>query len=203
MSSENSESPDRPTGVAGDENYSHQRRQQMIEDSRERCIEIRTEARSQQIAGQLGETKARQHYRGAVESYLLQIIPLLERDDATVDGEYLDAGEEPLGQIAFQPPADLVAFAKDNLIRLADGSQVPQASSVTIGGFKDLLKMPSPISVSWTVVVDSGSVERRSESVVKEVPIRVLDETVQQADAALDELDIGIELSEKEQEWEI
>jgi len=208
MSKQNGKEPDEAeptkTGVVDEENYSHSRRQQLIEDTRERAVEVRTEARSQMISGQLSRRDARQHYRGAVESYLLQVVPLLRQEQADADFEtdYLEEAE--IGTITFEPPSELKQFARDNIIRLANGSKVPTERTVAVRGLETVLSLPSPISQTWSVVVDkAGGPDKRVARTTKELPLSLLDEVMQTTDKALSEFDIGIKLDEKEQQTKI
>lgn len=209
MAAENGESADgeiepepTETAIVDDENYSHSRRQQSIEDSRERAIDVRTEARGQMVSGQLGELKARQYYRGAVESYLLEVIPVLQQDEIDLEKDYLQ--EVKLGEITFEPPSELVTYAEENIIRLAPGSQVPTARTVEVRGLEEVLSLPSPLSQTWSVIVEqSGGPNREVARTVRELPLSVLDEIMQTTDEALNQLDIGMKVDEKEQQTKI
>lgn len=190
------------TAIVDDENYSHSRRQQSLADGRERAIEVRTEARGQMVSGQLAKKQARQYYRGAVESYLLEVIPVLQQDDIDLEKDYLEGVN--LGTITFEPPAELVQYAEDNIIRLAPGSTVPTARSVPVEGLKRVLSLPSPLSQTWSVVVEqSGGPNREVARTVRELPLSVLDQVMQTTDEALNELDIGMKVDEKEQQTKI
>jgi len=208
MAAENGESADdeiepEPTEMAivDDENYSHSRRQQSIEDTRERALNVRTEAQGQIVSGQLSELKAQQYYRGAVKTYLIEVISVLQHDEIDLETDYVNGVK--LAEITFQPPAELVTYAQENIIRLAPGSQVPTARTVEICGLKEVLSLSSPLSQTWSVVVEkSGGPNREVARTVRELPLSVLDEIMLTADEALNELDIGLEV-DKQSEWEI
>jgi len=200
---QSNEAEPKKTGVVDEENYSHGRRQKLIEDTRERAVEVRTEARSQMISGQLSRRDARQHYRGAVEGYLLHVVPLLRQEQADADFEtdYLQGVE--IGTIDFEPPDELRDFARDNIIRLAKGSKVPTQRTVAVRGLETVLSLPSPLAQTWSVVVDKAGPDKRVARTTKELPLSLLDECMQVTDKALSEFDIGVKLDEKEQQTKI
>jgi len=211
MSADEGEDTSSPSGaepgeqayaVVDEENYTHNRRQQLIEDYREQALEVRTEARSQVIAGQVGYRQARRFYRSAVESYLLQLVPVLRRDDVEFDRDYL-AGIE-LGSVHFEPPEDLVEYAEENLVRLPDGESVPTAKRIDLVGFEDVLNAESPITVPFSVSTLKGhKIETEDAHVQREIPETILDEVLQKADEALNEIDIGIKTDVKQKQTKI
>jgi hypothetical protein len=187
--------------VVDEENYSHTRRQKIIEDKREHAIDVRTDARGQQIAGEISKTESLQYYRGALESYILQIIPVLRRDDIDVEDDYLEATE--LGEVTFTPPSELVQFAEENIERLVPGSKIPRSETYPVKGLVSIVEMPSPLSHEFSVSIrDGGDIRTESVVVEHELPQSVLDKAMEVADQALDEVNIGIEVDDSNDEGE-
>jgi len=191
-----------PSGIVDKEDFSHNRRQQLIEEYRERTFQIRTEAHGQLVAGNLSQRDARRYYRGAVESYLLQVLPVLERDDIEWSQNYLHAVD--LGTVEFQPPEALVTYARENVIRLPDGQSVPTPTVRSVTGLRSILDLPAPLSVRYSVVVrDGGGLNRADEIVTKEIPRSIMDSALQLTDKALADADLGINIGEKTNQTKI
>jgi len=191
-----------PSAVVDEENFSHNRRQQLIEDFRQRAFEIRDDAHAEQVAGNLTESAARSYYRGAVESYILQAQQVLETENIEWRDEYLQGAK--LGDLVFQPPDALVKFARENIMRMPPGARIPSQKTVSIIGLKDILQAPSPVSVKFSVVLKTQrGIRQEEDSVSKELPRSVLDSAVQMVDRALDDADLGIKVGEKENQTKI
>jgi hypothetical protein len=185
--------------IVDEDNQSHKARQQTLQRTRDELIETRKDAHMEMIAGSLTKPQARQIYRSAVDSLLIQLNPILERHET--DEDYLTG--VALGSITFEPPDELVEYARDNIIRLPDGVTVPTTETVTITGLKQLHELPVTLGRSWTVATVKGTRhEERSRTVQTTVPFDVLDEATQQADNAMHDLGLGFEIDDDD-EWEI
>lgn len=203
--SERSGARDAPDVVVDDEeNYTHARRQQIIEDCRAHAIDIRTEARGQQIVGQISDRDQRRYYRGAVEAFVLQVIPVLTQLDEDNSGfaqSYLDDVE--LGEVVFKPPEDLRRFAESNIQRLTPGASVPTRTSVPVRGLRSIVEFPSPLSRTFSVSLhDGGRIRSESRVVEEELPRGVLDSAMEMCDRALATADIGLKLGKADEEAE-
>lgn len=188
--------------ILDDENYTHSRRQKLIEDKREHAIDVRTDARGQHIAGEISESEALQYYRGALESYVLQIIPVLKREDIEFEENYLT--DVKLGELRFEPPAELVEFAEENIQRLVPGSSIPRSKTIPICGLKSITDLPSPLSKTFSVSVRKrGDIQSPSRTVEQELPWSVLDTAMETADRALEDAQLGIKVGEQEKQTKI
>lgn len=197
MSSQNGQHPDGEryqSQVTDLDQLSHQEKQALLEKSRERVLEVRTEARGRMAAGKLSRMQARQYYRGAIETLLIQLNPILERHET---GEnYLEGVN--LGTINFTPTEELVEYAEDNIIRLPKGCKVPTPKTVEIDGLRSIIELPSPLQVSWQVTVDKkGGPEQKKSAEQKEIPFAVLDSTMQTVDRAMNDIGLGYEIDQE------
>jgi len=188
-----------PTSTVDDEeNYTHSRRQQALEDAREHALDVRTDARGQYIEGYIDSRAQLEYYRGAVEGYVLQAAPILERTELALSEDYLEGF--PLGSITFEPPQELVDIGRDNIGRLAPGAQIPTPTSFDVIGLQDILQLPSPLSTEFGVtLLRNGDEDEHTATVTAELPQTVLDRALQVTDMALAEADIGVQLSDDEQ----
>jgi hypothetical protein len=160
------------------------------------------DAKGQRIEGVISGTDQLAYYRGAVEGYLLEAIPILDRDDIDLSKDYLE--EVELGTVRFEPPAELVAYAKNNIEHLAPGAEIPTPTEQRLVGLRSLLKANSPLRQEFGVaMVRNGDTEQMEQTVAAEIPQYVLDRAVETTDKALAEADIGIELEEEEQRTKI
>lgn len=174
---------------------SHLRKQQKIEETREQALDIRTEAYGRMVAGRLSPQQACQQYRGVVNTLLVQIVPLLEQH--APESEFLH--DVPIGELEFQPPEELVEYAEDNLVRLADPCTVPTTETVEIRGLKTVLEAGSPLQASWHITVEKGhEYEEKQATVQQELGFGMIDKAVQHADRAMDELGFGMNTDDSE-----
>jgi len=200
MDTQNGQTPtepidEQPDQIQDKDELSHLRRQQKIEETREQALDIRTEAYGRMINGQMSRQQACRQYRGVVETLLIQVVPLIERH--APNSEYLH--DVPIGELEFEPPEELQEFASDNVVRLVDGCRVPTPETVPIRGLKTVLTANSPLQASWKVTVKGkGRPEERTATVQRELTFQMLDNVVQQADSAMDELGFGMKTDDSE-----
>jgi len=190
------------TTIDGDENYSHQRRQQRLEEAREHALNIRMDARGQAIEGAITHTDQLAYYRGAVEGYVIEAIGILDRDEVELSKDYLE--QVHLGTVRFEPPAELVEIGKENIEQLAPGAEIPTPSERDVFGLRSLLEAPSPLLEEFAVVLlRNGNTEEITRTVPVEIPQHVLDRAIEVTDKALAEAGVGVELSESSSNvWE-
>jgi hypothetical protein len=185
--------------VADDgEESSHDRRKRLLEDLREHAINVQLDVRSRQARGQISTQQARTEYRGAVRQYLRETFQILQRDDVTLSADYLGGIE--LGAVTFDPPRELVALAEQHLGRLAPGEEVPTRATKQIVGLRAVVDLPSPLTHTFSVAYRQGGAIRTERRTVKaELSEQVLDRAVEQADAALSEVELGVQVDAGEQ----
>jgi hypothetical protein len=204
-----SDDEDPPQGIGqrmtvrdDDEHSTHKRRKRLIEDLREQAISVRAEAHSRQIHGQLSRQAARREYRGAVSVYLREVFQVLAAEEVALSKDYEQG--IGLGEVVFEPPEELVSFARDNVRKLLPGEQVPTAEVASINGLRSVTELPSPLSYTFTVDYRAGGqTDTKSRTVTAELPQRVLDKAIEEADKALSEVGVGLEIDEGEQRTKI
>jgi len=182
--------------VIDEAGYSHQRRLQAIHDARDRVIEVRNAVEEQLITDSIDELRARQFYRGAVKSLVLEIQPILNSNQITLEEDYLEGVE--LGTVTVEPPQWLVRHAQENINRLAPGQRVPTPEVYEVRGLNSIVDLPSPIVKEWTVVTRGGRRRRAGESGVARTELSrdVLDAAVTQIGQALEEAEMGLNIGE-------
>lgn len=180
--------------VIDDAQYSHQRRLRAIHNAHDRVIQVRNAVEDRLISGQLNQFHARRYYRGSVESFLMEIFPVLRSDDIQLSKDYLTGID--LGTVVINPPQELVSFARSNIQRLAPGARVPTAQKTEVVGLRGILELPSPLQHRFTVPVRKGSsgIDTASRVVQQELPRDVLDAAVQQSMEALDDAQMGLNI---------
>jgi hypothetical protein len=197
MSSDDDDGPRMVVADDGEES-SHDRRKRLLEDLREHAINVQLDVRSRQARGEITTQQARQEYRGAVRQYLRETFQILQRDDVTLSKDYL--GNVELGVVTFEPPRELVALAEQHLGRLAPGEQVPTRVTKPIGGLRAVVDLPSPLTHTFTVAYrQGGSIRTQRRTVETELPEQVLDAAVEKADAALSEVELGMQVDAGQQ----
>lgn len=188
------DSPDQH--VIDDAGYSHHRRLQAIHDARDRVIEVRNAIEEQLINNAIDELRARQYYRGAVKSLVIEIQPILESDQISLSKDYL--GSVNLGTVTVEPPQWLVDHARDHINRLAPGEHVPKAETYQVVGLQSIVDLPSPIVKEWSVVTRGGRRRRTVERAVGRTDLSrsVLDGAVREIGEALEEAEMGLNIGE-------
>jgi hypothetical protein len=148
------------------------------------------------IDGSISELQARRYYRSAVEALLIEVLPVLEHNDLDLSKDY--ASEHPLGTVTVRPPRDLVQAARSQLERLPPGATVPTPKEVEVEGLREVLDLPSPLRVTFSVALQDGrnSVSVRREAVTQELSRSVLDTALETAEAALEDADMGLSIGE-------
>lgn len=187
--------------VIDPENYSHTRRLQAIHDARSHVVHVRNSVEDALIQRTVSEHDGRRYYRGAVEAFLLEAMPVFRADVDFAD-EYME--ETHLGDVTLSPPEWIVSYAEDNIGRLVPGAQVPTPRQIPVYGLEDILSLPSPLSLTFSVAVDrGGGIEPQTATVQTELPRDVLDAAVQTADQALNEANIGLQIDDDAGEAEL
>jgi len=142
------EGPDSDSHVIDESQYSHKRRLQAIHNARDRVMEVRNAVEERLIEGAISEYHARRYYRGAVESLIMEVLPLLRHEEVTLEEDYAEGVE--VGQIRVDPPEALVEYARANVDRMPPGGSVPSTWERTIEGsrrsstFRHRLRDSSP-----------------------------------------------------------
>ncbi|UIP01741.1 hypothetical protein Hbl1158_16940 (plasmid) [Halobaculum sp. CBA1158] len=182
--------------VIDEEKYSHKRRLTAIHNAHDRAVTVRDGVGEQLITGAITEQQGRRYYRRAVESLIMQLLPVLESDALSLEEEY--ASEVEIGTMSVHAPRDLVQFAKSNIDRLPSGAAVPKAKTIEVVGLKQILELPSPIQRQFSVVVMEGSEDYRpvSQTVETELQRAILDSAVQVASEALEDAQMGLNIGE-------
>lgn len=195
------EAPDKTTRVIDEESFSHQRRLHAIHDGHDRVIEVRNAVEERLIEGAVSEYHARRYYRSAIESFLMELLPLLRNEDVELEKDYADGVE--VGEIVVEPPEDLVGFARANIDKLPPGGSVPTTYSATIEGLSTILDLPSPLRRQFSVAIHTGAgVERVSRSVEVELDRRLLDSAFHIATEAMEEAEMGLKIENTDREAE-
>jgi len=190
--------------VVDEERETHSRRKRLIEEYRERAYRVRTEANSMAISGRLGDNELRRLYRKHVETYLLQTVPLLTRDEIRTDTIMRILSEQPLGEVRFEPPERLSKYAQRHLARLPPGAGVPTPKTVSVVGIQDIVRLPSPLTVEWSVSMQTrDGVSTQTASKQQELPQHILDTAMQLTDKALAAADMGVDIEQQEQQTKI
>jgi len=196
-----SEASDRKTRVVDDESFSHQRRLHAIHDGHDRVIEVRNAVEERLIEGVVSEYHARRYYRSAIESFLMELLPLLRNDNVELEKDYANGVE--VGEISVEPPEELVSFARANIDRLPPGGSVPTTWTVSIDGLSTILDLPSPIRHQFTVAFHTGGgVEQVNRSVEVELDRRLLDSAFHIATEAMEEAEMGLKIENTDREAE-
>lgn len=183
------------TTVIDEAKYSHKRRLRAIHNAHDRAIDVRNTVEEYLIQKSITELDARRYYRGAVESYIMEVMPLLRSDLLDLE-EY--AEDVKLGTVTLTPPPELVEFARENIDRMPPGGSVPQPVSHPIEGLVSILELPSPLSKRFTVTLRAGGsgTEHRSEVVRTELSRKLLDTALQTTTEALEEAEMGLNIGE-------
>lgn len=84
--------------VIDDSHYSHQRRLQAIHNAHDRVIDVRNAVEDRLISNQIDEYHARRYYRGAVEAFLMEIMPVLQSDEIQLSENYRDGFNSALSR---------------------------------------------------------------------------------------------------------
>jgi len=187
-----------PTGDGGgessvidDQEYSHTRRLRAIHNAHDRVLKVRNAVDDRTISGQLDDFHARRYYRGAVESFVMEIMPVLESNEIGFREDYAEGVE--LGTLTITPPEGLVGFARQHIRRLPPGAEVPTADEIHVEGVQSVLDVPSPIRRTFSVpVARRHDVEVVTRVVEQELSRDILDSCVQYGMRALEEASIGL-----------
>lgn len=178
-----------------DEHSTHTRRKRLLEDLREKAISDRMEAHAQQVSGQISQSQARRYYRGSVSGYLKEVFQAISADEVSLQKDY--EHEVYLGEVVFEPPDALVQFARDNMHRLLPEQTVPSPVKMDIVGLRQITQLPSPLSYTFTVDYRSGGkMETKASTVETELSQRVLDNAIEEANEALSEVGVGLDINE-------
>jgi hypothetical protein len=185
-----------PGQISDEENYSHQRRLQAIQDAREFVVETRNRVENATAAGNLTRTKALQLYRSALESYIIQIMPVLESDEIEFSEDYKTG--VPLGTVELAPPEEFQEEARGKIDQMPPGAGVPTAVTYSVEGLETVLKLPDELGKEFSYACYTGREmpEIYREQVSKQVPKEVLDNGVYYANRALEEAELGLKMGE-------
>jgi len=196
MSEENNNPDGQRMEVRDDDEHStHTRRKRILEDLREEAISVRMEAHGKQVNGEITQAQARQHYRGAVSGYLREVFQAITADGVELSKDYENGIH--LGEVVFEPPEGLVRFARDNMRRLLPEQTVPSKRTFPVRGLRQVTDLPSPLSYTFTVDYRSGGqTQTKSRTVESELPQRVLDNAIEEANQALGEVGVGLDIDE-------
>lgn len=182
--------------VIDESHYSHTRRLRAIHNSHDRVLDVRNAVEDRLISGAISEYHARRYYRGAVEAFVMEVMPVLRSDDIQLSTDY--AREVELGSVTIRPPEDLVRFARDNIDRMPPGASVPTPVRNHITGVESILTLPSPFTHRFSVTVKEGrdGVQVYSRDVQQELPRDLLDNAVQATTRALEDAQMGLNIGE-------
>lgn len=187
--------PDAPEEhVVDDENYSHKRRLRAIHNAHDRVVEVRNAVEERVINGQMSEYRARRFYRGAVESFIMEVMPVLKSDRIDLSRDYADGVE--LGEVVISPPEPMVEYARQHIGRLPPGAGVPTPVRRDVVGLSAILDLPSPLTHRFSIAVQQGrdDVDYFSDEVAAEIPRDVLDDAVQLTAEALTDARMGLNI---------
>jgi hypothetical protein len=188
--------------VVDDEQYSHGRRLRAIHNAHDRTIDARNAVEERLTSGRISEYHARRYYRSAVESFILTILPVFEREDIGLKRDY--ANEVKLGEVVLHPPEDLMQYARANVRSIPPGGGVPEPIHEAVVGLRDVLDLPSPLTQTFAVAIQHGpdDVQVYRRQVSEEIPRDVLDRAVQACAQALDDAEMGLNIGEDSKEAE-
>jgi hypothetical protein len=188
--------PDADVSVIDDEHYSHKRRLRAIHDAQEHASEVRRVVEDQLISGGLTEQQARRYYRGAVESFIMEVMPVLRDDGLDFAEDYLDGVH--LGTVTIEPPEEFVEFARAHVDRMPPGAGVPTPVAMPVVGLRDILELPSPLGKEFSCAIYDGreSTDIHRTQVTTELPRDILDSAFEETTQALEDADIGLKIGE-------
>lgn len=183
--------------VIDEAQYSHKRRLQAIHNAHDRVIEVRNAVEDRLITGSISEYHARRYYRGAVESFIMEVLPVLKSEQIPLSEDYAEGVE--IGTVDVTPPDDLVQLARENVGRMPPGGSVPTPVSYKVVGLAEVLELPSPIRHRFSVAVQTGrdGVQVYARDVAQEIPRDLLDAAVQLTAEALEDAEMGLNIGSK------
>jgi len=207
MSEEESEGP---TEIEDIENYTEERRLKSIFDIREQIHTMRQEVR---VAAQDKQKRfeALCVYRALVDSYLMELEPLLRRYG---DGEYY-LREKDFGTIEIEPKVEQAKvgrygmetrlyFPEKGEWKKVDHRSIPEPDNIHLKGLESLFNIPDPITISTSVqkpgrpdlsMRDSNTYQYRWKI---QIPLQKLDTMLRTLNNFLSE--IGFELEPEEED---
>jgi hypothetical protein len=204
MSSENGTTDGRPLQVkdSDDEFSTHKRRKRTLEDLREQAISTRMEVAGRLADNHISERQARQNYRGAVSQFLHEVFTIIDADGVELSEGYQE--DVPLGTVTFEPPQDVVDFARDNPDKLLPDESIPRPVTHNVAGLRSVTQLPSPLSQVFVVNYrQGGDIKAKRGTAKTDLSMSVLDTAMEQATKALNEVGVGVELDEGEQQTKI
>jgi hypothetical protein len=186
--------PEEEQHVIDDEKYSHSRRLRAIHNAHDRTLEVRNAVEERLIDRRIGEYHARQYYRSAVETFIMTVLPVLEREDIGLSEDYAEHVE--LGEVIISPPDELEQFARGNIGSMPPGAGVPEPVRQDVIGLRAVVDLPSPLTHTFAVAIQHGpdDVQVYRRQVSEELPRRVLDRAVRACADALDDADMGLDI---------
>lgn len=189
------ESLDSKKEVIDESHYSHGRCLRSVHDIREEVQTAKAALNEATLYDKTTQHRARRYYRGEVERFIEEVLPLLKHDGLDFQHDYLEGVK--IGTVRIEPPNDLVKFARSNIDRMPPGGSVPTPWQTEIYGLKTILELPSPITRQFSVAIHTGgSVETVSRTVQSEVSLRLLQSAFRATRQALEDADMGFLVGE-------
>jgi hypothetical protein len=198
-----------PTGdsdLTDEEGVSQRLRLKAIHKAHDHAADARLQVKQALAYGELDRRDARDVFRAAVETYLMEIEPLLLGYLDDVDDEdnpltprardlWLHAN---LGAMTVEPPDRLRQVANTDQTRRAAGASGPSAKRVSVSGLNQVLEMPSPLSIEWQTVARQGAGTHQQHRASRDVQLSldVLDQAFRRANELLAELGGWADLTE-------
>lgn len=210
--------PTSEADLSDEEGVSQRVRLKAIHTAHDHAADARMQVKQALVQNAIGEQEAREIYRTAVETFLMEVEPLLlghleepdDGDDDPLTARARDLWQHAtLGEMSVDPPPRLVQLAHSDRVRLAARARPPEPKRVQIDGLQHILDLPSPLSLEWTIVARGSNGPHRQHRDTREVELSldVLDEAFRRTNELLAEIggwadfDSGRPLNEWE--WEL
>lgn len=207
---------EQPEGIEKAEDYISKRRLKSVFDLRQEIHKTRKKLRMAEYQGN-SRFEILCGYRVLVESYLLEVEPLLRRygdgDHYLHEKEFGEVSVEPQirrtddqrvrrGEFSLYFPNQPAEYG-DRWFRVEWEADLPEAITYDVTGLDSLMSVPSELAISDTISCARGPVsgsetEVRSYLKRSQIPMGILDEMVRTINEFLS--DIGFELEPEEED---
>jgi len=187
--------------ISDPDEFSQTRRLRAIHDARDRVIDTRDRVEEARVLEKLDPRAGRQLFRRAVENYVLEVEELLTDDEVTTEVDYWNGIE--LGSMVIEPPASFHQLLDDDHTYLVPGSQIPQGREITFYGVKSVLDAGRPETYTFSIEVERKhhGAETVTETVGKEVPLRVSENAYRALNRFLHDVDVSLGMEEGIREY--
>lgn len=174
--------------VRDDEASNQQARLRHLRQAWQEAVDRRTEAMDSSLFGDANREARLQYYRAGVEQFLMQLVSLADRTEAT---EYWS--EEGLGEVVIPVPEEIREAMSGTHTRVAWGAEPPEPRRIAVVGLTDFMERDWPVSHEFTLPVGQAEEIRATESA--EAPMALLDKTLTTALRFMGATGLDVELT--------